>query len=345
MNESEKVIVVEALEKRVISSDSGGVASEGGGDTKPVTPVDAPSSEFVEEATSKELAEEEGVVSEVLKGDGTGSTGSEELEEARRGIPQDLAAELTSNPMSFEKVLPRPDPIVVPTAPPVSEGTSPKVDEKVSFADMWVGTMNMAVSSVCSVISGEEKEKFKLSETEQMEYKQVSEAYFKTVDYELSPGTLFAVSSLTIFGGSIAGAVSIKREKIKAQKALQAEKASAAKDMELLRRHLSKLPPIGGDRTESEVVDSLNGSEEEEGGEPKKDAVKRKRSRFDVNKKTGYYMFDSATNERLKVDEQWELPSEEIQALLDGKKSNREIQVAIYGKALGKQKSVGDGDE
>lgn len=66
-------------------------------------------------------------------------------------------------------------------------------------AQMYVTLVDLLVSRGCSLLTGGEIERYKLSKSEKEEYTKVSAEYFNTINATVSPAAVFIVSTLTIF--------------------------------------------------------------------------------------------------------------------------------------------------
>lgn len=82
-------------------------------------------------------------------------------------------------------------------------------------AEMFVNLTDLVVSRLCSVLSGEDHERYKLHKIEKEEYKTAAAAYFETIKTQISPALVFFASTLTIFSGILIKAWGDRNRKIK----------------------------------------------------------------------------------------------------------------------------------
>ena len=66
-------------------------------------------------------------------------------------------------------------------------------------ARMYVNLIDLIVSRGCTLLTGGEAERYKLSKTEREEYTQASADYFYTINAKVSPALVFMVTTMTIF--------------------------------------------------------------------------------------------------------------------------------------------------
>lgn len=136
-------------------------------------------------------------------------------------------------------------PILAPeTVAPPTTGPAPKPEpeqkdeptpeEKRKLAEknasMLVNVTDLLVSRLCSLLSGEDHERYKLHKIEKEEYKEAAAAYFETLKTKVSPALIFFTSTLTIFSGILFKAWGDRKRKIKERETaakLEAERKAA----------------------------------------------------------------------------------------------------------------------
>lgn len=92
---------------------------------------------------------------------------------------------------------------------------TPKKIKKVASnkgAEMLVSVTDMLVSKICSAISGNDSDNYRLREKERKEQIEVTTAYLEIQEYDVSPTTIFAISTIAIFGTTIFMAFKDKKE-------------------------------------------------------------------------------------------------------------------------------------
>lgn len=92
---------------------------------------------------------------------------------------------------------------------------TPKKIKKVASnkgAEMLVSVTDMLVSKICSAISGNDSDNYRLREKERKEQIEVTSAYLEIQEYNVSPTTIFAISTIAIFGTTIFAAFKDKKE-------------------------------------------------------------------------------------------------------------------------------------
>lgn len=100
-------------------------------------------------------------------------------------------------------------------------------------AAMYVTLVDLLVSRGCSLFTGAEIERYKLSKSEKEEYTKVSAEYFYTINAQVSPGAVFLVSTLTIFSSIFFRAwIDYKAKKKKQEDEKKAKERAAAAEAE-----------------------------------------------------------------------------------------------------------------
>ena len=70
--------------------------------------------------------------------------------------------------------------------------------ESVSMASVAVVTIDLLLSSVAGIISGSNKEKYKLTDTEKSDYTEVWSNYLREKNIDLSPGAMLLITTACI---------------------------------------------------------------------------------------------------------------------------------------------------
>jgi hypothetical protein len=100
-------------------------------------------------------------------------------------------------------------------------------------AAMYVTLVDLLVSRGCSLFTGSEIERYKLSKSEKEEYTKVSAEYFFTINAQVSPAAVFLVSTLTIFSSIFFRAwMDFKTKKKKQQDEKKAKERAEAAEAE-----------------------------------------------------------------------------------------------------------------
>jgi hypothetical protein len=100
-------------------------------------------------------------------------------------------------------------------------------------AAMYVTLVDLLVSRGCSLFTGSEIERYKLSKSEKEEYTKVSAEYFFTINAQVSPAAVFLVSTLTIFSSIFFRAwIDWKTKKKKQEDEKKAKERAAAAEAE-----------------------------------------------------------------------------------------------------------------
>jgi hypothetical protein len=112
-----------------------------------------------------------------------------------------------------------------------------KKDLAARNASMYVTLVDLLVSRGCSLFTGSEIERYKLSKSEKEEYTKVSAEYFYTINAQVSPAAVFLVSTLTIFSSIFFRAwIDWKTKKKKQEDEKKAKEKAAAAEAEELNR-------------------------------------------------------------------------------------------------------------
>ena len=108
-----------------------------------------------------------------------------------------------------------------------------KKDLAARNASMYVTLVDLLVSRGCSLLTGSEIERYKLSKSEKEEYTKVSAEYFYTINAQVSPAAVFLVSTLTIFSSIFFRAwIDYKAKKKKQDDEKKAKERAAAAEAE-----------------------------------------------------------------------------------------------------------------
>jgi hypothetical protein len=112
-----------------------------------------------------------------------------------------------------------------------------KKDLAARNASMYVTLVDLLVSRGCSLLTGSEIERYKLSKSEKEEYTKVSAEYFYTINAQVSPAAVFLVSTLTIFSSIFFRAwIDYKAKKKKQDDEKKAKERAAAAEAEERKR-------------------------------------------------------------------------------------------------------------
>jgi hypothetical protein len=140
------------------------------------------------------------------------------------------------------------DLLAIPEAPAPVMDTEPSAEQKdvkpepteaerkdlaARNAAMYVTLVDLLVSRGCSLFTGSEIERYKLSKSEKEEYTKVSAEYFFTINAQVSPAAVFLVSTLTIFSSIFFRAwIDWKTKKKKQEDEKKAKERAAAAEAE-----------------------------------------------------------------------------------------------------------------
>lgn len=79
-------------------------------------------------------------------------------------------------------------------------------------AFMITTTLDIAISKICSMFSGMEDDRYRLTEKQAKEHREVTAAYLEAMEINVSPTTIFVIITIALFGSSIFKAFQDKKQ-------------------------------------------------------------------------------------------------------------------------------------
>ena len=92
-----------------------------------------------------------------------------------------------------------------------SSGTSEDTESSGISAKMYVETVDLLMSKLCGAIADKDSKIYTLDPDEKKQYIKVTREYFKTVDINVSPTTVFVLTTLALFGPNLIIAIGHRR--------------------------------------------------------------------------------------------------------------------------------------
>ena len=203
-------------------------------------------------------------------------TEEEAKQKAKAAAPVIEPAALEENPEPVKMEIPEPGINLAPqivTAPGVietqkAEPLKPEPEEMTAEearklaeknASMLVNVTDLLVSRLCSLLSGEDHERYKLHKLEKEEYKEAAAAYFESVKTKVSPALIFFTSTFTIFSGILFKAWGDRQRKIKdsdQKKKIEETAATLERERQAAREAAPKVPEATGERPQEKLKET-----------------------------------------------------------------------------------------
>lgn len=202
-------------------------------------------------------------------------------------------------------------------APPAA----PPADTYEKAAALYVETLDFVVSRACVMFAGEsaDMDAFKMKYGEKKAYKGVSQAFFKTMEFTVSPGLLFAIVTITVIAGP---AMAVLEHRKKAAQKKEREERLAA-----LNKKRAEMARTQGQAGAQGVLFEDAKDKEEASTIYEVDEAELERGDFTVDA-NGFYT-KKPGGQYIKKEERSQKPSATIKMLLDEQRTNAEIKSFI----------------